>query len=156
MSQAPNTSDFQIRSFVAQDFLEYQRWFESKSVNKFLGEAPDQSWLEHVLNDKSGVQLSILMQQKLVAVAGICFATQEHPTQVITDFAVNPDMSRMGIGSRSLKLVLSQFKLDEGIKWQTFVEHDNFVAQRFFQKNGWRQVAEADDAGMLTFQLPNQ
>ena len=155
MSQHPNLSDLQIRNFVEEDFVEYQQWFQSETVKKFLGSPPDPSWLEHVLNDKNGVQLSVLKQQQLVAVVGVHFATTEHPTQVITDIAVIPEMARTGLGSLALSLVLSQFNLDPGIRWQSFIEPDNSAAIAFFKKNDWQQTQSIDENGMLTFQLMN-
>lgn len=141
-----------MRNFKAEDLSEYQRWFEHNEINKFLGPMPDQTWLDHVLNDTEGIQLAVTSSKRLAVVIGVHFATPEHPTQIITDFAVNPRMLRIGMGSRALDLVISKFDLEADVVWQTFVDQDNKSAIAFFSKNLWQQAQCADNNNMLTFQ----
>lgn len=154
MYDNPKTTPLSLRKFSTDDFYEYQRWFQCEFIDKYLGPAPDTCWLDHVLHDNEGEQLSIHSNKQLVAVVGIHFATKEHPTQVITDFAVHPERLRSGIGSQALALLLTEMEIETGVEWQTFIDQANDTAIAFFTKNGWRQVQPADENNMLTFQLP--
>lgn len=56
--------------FTRDDFREYLRWFADPALNRRLGPL-DEAWLEHVLADVTGLQLSFFLAGALVAVAGI-------------------------------------------------------------------------------------
>lgn len=153
MSDLSQDSIYSVRDFSEGDFEEYRSWFTSELLNQHLGPAPDQLWLEHILNDGEGCQLVVSEEEQLLAVVGICYATPSHPFQVITDISVNPSRARQGVGSSALESVLSKFELEEGYCWRAYVDEKNPIAQSFFTKNEWERHRFPDADGMIAFDL---
>jgi ribosomal protein S18 acetylase RimI-like enzyme len=138
-----------IRNFQAEDFDEYASWFLDEQLNKALGPAPDSVWLEHVLHDGEGCELTVIKDSVTVAVVGIHYHIPSLPFQTITDFAIKPELRRTGLGSKVLEAVIKHFELDWSIDWQCFVDKNNEAALAFFTNNGWERYQHPDSDGMI-------
>lgn len=138
--------------FTRADFPAYCGWYADEELNRQLGPM-DTAWLEHVLADATGVQLSFFLGDTLVAVLGVAFPPTPDLPYVITDLAVQPERRRQGIGRTALALVLAAAEFAEATVWEVYVSPDNPCAQQFFARQGWAQsaVATHEDA-MLTYQ----
>lgn len=141
------------RHFKEHDFDEYRTWFDDPWLNKQLGPMDDK-WLRHVLTDTASHQFSFLADGELVAVAGLCSPTPEHPFHVITDIAVKPGLQRQGIGLQVVDALLRN-SLFAGVScWRACVMRDNELARRFFERMRWRCIAAPTEAdSMYTFEF---
>jgi GNAT superfamily N-acetyltransferase len=151
-----------LRRFTKDDFAEYRSWYANGELDRHLGPAPDQTWLDHVLSEVDGAQLSFLRDEELVAVVGVNFSNSSNPFYTITDLAVKPSLRGQGIGSDALTPTLKFFALETGESWQAFVDARNPGAKTFFEKLGWYGKEQVpDEHGMFRLALatpsgPNQ
>ncbi len=133
----------EFRKFETQDFLEYKAWFEDSKLKQAIGFV-DEDWLKHILQDKEGVELAVLIESELIAVIGIKFPSENNKSYAITNIAVKPNLRNSGIGSRVLNALLDRTKLLDGEFWICYVDFKNKTAQQFFEKNGWKKYPEDD------------
>ena len=142
----------QVRKFQAKDFETYQSWFSDELLNRHLGPAPDDEWLNHVLTDMEGIQYAFFEKDELVGVIGIVFPGKAHPNYYITDIAVRPILRKKGIGAKMLMLLQNLHPSQPQQVYIAFVDIKNKNAQLFFKKLGWHLVTELPDKDeMLTF-----
>lgn len=107
----------EFSTFAAEHFEPYVQWFEDESLNKQLGPAPNQEWLEHVLHDATGKQYSVFRAEELVAVVGVVFATKENPVNVISDLAIKPILRSTGLGRQVLAALPLLEEYDAAEDW---------------------------------------
>lgn len=139
--------------FQQADFAEYRQWFSDPDLNKHLGPM-DHAWLDYVLTDTTGMELSCFQGGELVAVVGICYPTAEHATYVITDLAVNPALRGTGIGRTVLEQLVRADELAATPVWLAYVMADNPGAKAFFERLGWTCIAvpsPTDDKYTFTY-----
>ncbi|NJC27437.1 GNAT family N-acetyltransferase [Neolewinella antarctica] len=147
MIAKPISSQLTFKKFKRENYEEYRSWYNNERIKEALYDVEGE-WLAHVLNQKDGIQYAVYGEQTLVGVVGVLFPAQDHPYSVITDIAVNPALFRKGVGSQILSGLTNLHALGADYYWVAFVEVDNELAQRFFEKNGWRQGSDrkvADD-----------
>lgn len=130
----------QIRPFQAEDYPPYESWFTDPVLNAQLGPM-DRDWLEHVLNDTGSTQYSILRDDQLVAVVGVCLPDEAHPYYFVTDLAVRPELRGSGVGRSVMALVMSRPELQRSPLWRASVRPDNPGALAFLIKLGWTRLA---------------
>ncbi len=134
-------------------FDEYNSWFENESIKKALYSI-DQEWLEFVLNDETGVEYAVFLDGELIAVLGVEFPTDEDPYFAIKNLAINPSKFRRGLGSQVLTELIKLHVLKEEESWVAFVELNNLVAQKFFEKNNWKRVEDSDEGdAMIRYEI---
>jgi GNAT superfamily N-acetyltransferase len=137
--------------FTRADFACYGAWYADEELNRQLGPM-DEAWLEYVLSDQGGVQLSFYLDDELVAVAGVALPPEPGRPHVVTDLAVQPGRRGQGIGSVVLALLLAAEEFVDSAGWEAYVSPDNPGAQRFLERRGWTCVAApGDDNEMLTY-----
>ena len=144
---------FELKQFTENDYAEYKSWFDDARVKAALFYI-DEKWLTHILNDKKGVEHTVFRGGELVAVVGILFPTEKHPSYGITNIAVNPKHFRTGIGSKVLKLLFKKYDLKADQYWLAFVDEKNTEAQSFFEKNGWIWIKNGEAGeGMMRYEM---
>lgn len=136
--------------FIVEHFDRYCKWFENKRIQETLY-GIDEEWLQHVLNDTTGIEYAVFRGDEMVAVVGVKFSTKENPSYVITNIAVNPVYFGQGIGSKVLKDLFHMHELKSDESWVAYVEAHNVRANRFFEQNGWILDGDKDEDGMLRF-----
>ena len=125
-----------FRRFGQEHFSEYVSWFRDPLLNEALGPEPDSEWLEHVLNDQSGIQYAIILNDSLAGVLGVALATPQSPFHVITDIAIHPSLRKSGLGRTIVQTVSNDILSDSD--WKAYVIQDNQNAKRFFESLGWQ------------------
>lgn len=139
-----------FEKFNPQHFPEYRSWFEDPDLNRNLGPAVDQEWLDSVMNESDGCQYSVFDGEALIAVVGIKFPDDEHPTYGITDIAVKPRLRGRGIGSQVLGHLMALHPPKPGESWVAFVDERNPRARAFLEKQGWIcDSDQPDEHGMF-------
>ncbi len=108
--------------FDARYFDELVAWYEDPGLLAALGPAVDADWLDHVLNDATGVQYSVVADDQLVAVVSIQLPNDEHPFLVITDMAINPRLRGQGIGSSVIRQLVALFEEESLRDWIACVD----------------------------------
>lgn len=129
-----------MRSFHPRGLPHLQTWYTDEALNRQLGPL-DEAWLEHVLTDESGIQLSFFLDNELVAVAGVALPLTPGLPHVITDLAVQPTRRGQGIGSVVLTRLLAAEEFAAAMVWEAYIAPDNSRAQRFVERHGWLRVA---------------
>lgn len=146
----------QIRHFQASDFPAYESWFADPVLNAQLGPM-DQDWLNHVLNDTTTAQYSVVRGDGLVAVVGVCLPNEAHPYYFITDFAVRPDLRGRGVGRSTQALLMAQPDLQLSTLWRAGVVPDNSGALTFLARLGWtRREPESPFDELVEFEFQRQ
>lgn len=118
----------------------------------------DQEWLDYVLQNESGSQLSFFVEDKLIAVVGLCHPSPELEAYVLTDIAIKPKLRREGFGRAVIDALFSSNSFTLSPLWIAYVSSENFDAQRFFAKIGWQCIAEpkdSDDMYTFKYSIPN-
>jgi len=128
-----------IRPFQAGDFPQYESWFADPVLSAQLGPM-DRDWLQHVLNDTGGIEYSILRDDELAAVVGVCLPVEAHPYYFVTDLAVRPELRGSGIGRAVMSLVMNRPELQSSPLWRASVRPDNPGALAFLIKLGWTRL----------------
>lgn len=136
------------RQFQETDFLDYESWFVDAELNRQLGPI-DREWLAYVLADSEGAEYSFLLNQELIAVAGVHYPTTEHNYYYITDIAVRPKLRRQGIGKRIIKQLQAQPMLQSVKNWRAGVATNNIAAAKLLESLGWRKLSQASDTDNL-------
>lgn len=139
--------DLVLSDFQRKHFRDYQAWFEDPILDKALGPAVDEEWLEHILTDEKGRQLVALKADVLAAVVGLVVSLEDPQTWFITDIAVAPNWRGHGVG-RAVVTRLPEF-LDANVL-TAYVERSNELARRFFEGLGW-MVRDDPKEEMLTW-----
>jgi ribosomal protein S18 acetylase RimI-like enzyme len=125
--------------FSQAHYNEYLSWFDNPFIKKALGSI-DEEWLNYILKDQSGKEYAFILNEKLVAVAGITYPNLTHPFYVLNNLAVNPGYQRKGIGQSVLQLLFQLHQLEATEYWAAYVHEGNGPAQDFFQSNGWKKA----------------
>ncbi len=125
--------DITYRKFEKIDFTEYKKWYQDAELNKYLWPM-DSDWLEAVLSETDWCEYSFFRNWKLIGVVWIKFPKQD-TSYYITDFAINPQFKKKGLGSQVLRKVFDIHPLKPDEIWTTFVSEKNTIAKSFFEKN---------------------
>jgi GNAT superfamily N-acetyltransferase len=137
--------------FTRADFPIYRAWYTDEALNRQLGPL-DETWLEYVLTDESGNQLSFFLDNELVAVAGVALPVTPGLPHVITDLAVQPTRRGQGIGGAVLARLLAAEEFAAAMVWEAYIAPDNPRAQRFVERHGWvRSAPRTDGDPMLIY-----
>jgi len=146
-------ANLQFRKFVREDFPEYQSWYADADLNEQLGPMEtDDEWLYYVLSEWNGIEYSVFRDGALVAVLGIVFPDDEHPSYYITDLAVKPGLRRQGIGTEALKTLFALHPLKAGQMWKTYVAAKNPRVRVLLERSGWICETETpSESGMLPY-----
>ncbi len=139
-----------IYKFKEEHFEEYNSWFTDGELNQALGGVDDE-WLNHILQNKEGIDYAVFQNDKMVGVLGILFPTAENPFYVLTNIAVRPELKKKGLGSIMLHELI-QYEKKKARYWLCYVAVENRAAQHFFEKNNWTKDDEPED-GMYAFKL---
>ncbi len=146
------THKLRFKKFEAQDFPKYKSWYQDADLNKHLGPAVDQEWLDSVMSQTDGCHYSVFLNGNMVAVLGIKFPHPKHPSYYLTEIAIKPSLRNRGIGSQVVEKLIKMHRLKPGQSWKTFINNKNSGAKRFFEKMGWVcQSNRPDKNNMLTF-----
>jgi ribosomal protein S18 acetylase RimI-like enzyme len=137
------------RRFQETDFPNYESWFVDPELNRQLGPT-DREWLTCVLTDSEGAEYSFLINQELIAVAGVHYPTAEHNYYYITDIAVRPQLRGRGIGERIVRELQVQTELQLVKNWRAGVAINNIAAAKLLESLGWRKIFQANDSDDLT------
>lgn len=145
-----------FKRFGEEHFAEYEQWFRYDAIRRTLYSI-DKEWLDHILNLDTGIEYAVFMEEEMVAEVGISLPDSDHAQYVITNIAVHPAKSRLGLGSLVLDKLFELHPLKEEEIWVAFVEMDNLAAQDFFLKNGWkRDESQSKDEDMIRFYRTKQ
>lgn len=136
------------RQFMETDFLDYESWFVDAELNRQLGPI-DCEWLAYILADSEGAEYSFLLNQELIAVAGVHFPTAEHNYCYITDIAVHPKLRRQEIGKRIIKQLQAQPSLQLVKNWKAGAAINNIAAAKLLESLGWEKSFQAHDSDDL-------
>ena len=136
------------RKFKIDDFPIYQSWFRDPELNQQLGPM-DETWLKHIISDKTGAQYSFFSSDTLIAVAGVVFPNTHSTYYYLTDIAVKPTRRSQGIGTQVLGQLLSRPDLKQTREWRAAVSPENIAGIRLLRGSGWRRVISGDQQGAL-------
>ena len=145
--------EFLFNKFKEEDFPEYKSWYADAELNTQLGPM-DEEWLEHVLHEEDGDQYSVYLEEELIAVIGTKHPKPpEYPEYYITDIAVKPIRRREGVGTQVLAEFLQLDEFKDYKTWRLYISETNPIAIAFFTKNGWKQIREVDEHGMMLYEF---
>lgn len=142
MGPRPLASDVQLRLFQRDDWAWITRWFQDEWLNRALGPM-DRDWLDHVLQDRCGVQLVAMSAGMPLGCIGVVWGDAEHSFHTITDLAVDPAQRRQGWG----RAVLSAAMLWDGHpptpSWVAYVDPKNAAPAQMLLNMGWQETVSA-------------
>ncbi|MBS4104597.1 GNAT family N-acetyltransferase [Tsukamurella paurometabola] len=140
---------------MRSDWIWIAEWFRDAELDAELGPL-DLEWLDHVLEEPSGVQLVVEESGNPIGLVGCEWGNSEND-HVVTDLAVDPARRRTGLGTRSLTAALAwegHPAPREGGSWRAYVMEDNRRAHAFFTAQGWTDRGVDEGMNVLVAPAP--
>jgi len=103
-----------FQQFTKNHYPNYHSWFQNKALTEALSYI-DEEWLTPVTTQTDGVDYAVLRGEELVGVVGIALPPPASDLpHAITNIAVEPGQTQMGIGSAILAQLPAALNLTNG------------------------------------------
>ena len=136
--------EFEFRKFTRADYQAYKSWFNNNALKKTLGDI-DEEWLDYIMKDEEGIELTVSKNGELVCVIGLIYPNAKESSYIITNIAVKPLLKNKGLGTKILTQLIEKTELKQNEYWAAYVEMSNLNGHRFFEKNDWKRMEGDDD-----------
>lgn len=143
---------FKIKDEKELDLLRNKDTAHNKLNFSFPQDALAQ--LKILLRAKNSIQLLVKNDKKIVAYVAVAENLENFPNSLfISEIFVNPPYQKQGIGKNLLKrlITFAKKKRLSSIIAKTGIE--NFLAQRFYEKNNFIKIGKSKRKEEITYQL---
>ena len=147
----PNDSQLALRRFNILDVPYRVRWMNDARTRKYM-QIPfvatidaTTEWYHRVKSDSSRDDFVVYQRANDKPVAMLGLKSSEDPHRGVLYIFVDPDRPGEGIGSASLKLLLSWVETSHYDAVELSVSDDNAAAVRLYEKLGFTRGADVDE-----------